>query len=135
MSSLKLISYTLNFFSLALLPDQPTNLTVTNIKSRSAEISWIDPVNTGNGSLTRFWIKLKKDNSLIQNITTDKANKYTLNNLTPYTTYEISVAVGNIHGFGEEIKTPFSTSEEGGNDTHIISIFLLYYLYCTNYFN
>ena len=120
---LKLISSALNFSSLALLPDQPTNLTVTNIKSRSAEISWIDPVNTGNGSLTRFWIKLKKDNFLIQNITTDKANKYSLNNLTPYTTYEISVAVGNIHDFGEEIKTPLLTSEEGGNETHIISTF------------
>ena len=123
-SYLKLITYTLNFFSLALLPDQPTNLTVTNIKSRSAEISWIDPVNTGNGSITRFWIKLKKDDSLIQNIiTTDKAKKYTLNNLTPYTTYEIYVAIGNIHGFGEEIKTPLSTSEEGENETNIIFTF------------
>ena len=122
-SYLKLISYTLNFFSLALLPDQPTNLTVTNIKSRSAEISWIDPVNTGNGDLTRFWIKLKKDNSLIQNITTDKVNKYTLNNLTPYTTCEISVAAGNIHGFGEETKTSLLTSEEGENEIKIISTF------------
>ena len=122
-SYLKLISSALNFFSLALLPDQPTNLTVTKIKSRSAEISWIDPVNTGNGSLTRFWIKLKKDNSLIQNITTYKVNKYTLNNLTPYTTYEISLGVGNIHGFGEEIKTPLLTSEEGENEIIIISTF------------
>ena len=119
---LKLISYTLNFFPLALLPDQPTNLTVTNIKSRSAETSWIDPVNIGNGSLTRFWIKLKKDNFL-QNITNYKVNKYTLNNLSPYTTYEISVAVGNIHGFGEETKTSLLTSEEGENKINIISTF------------
>ena len=122
-SYLKLISYTLNYFSLALLPDQPTNLTVTNIKSRSAKISWIDPVNTGNGSLTRFWIKLKKDNSLIRNITSDKVNKYTLNNLNPYTTYEISVAVGNKDGFGVETKTSFLTSEEGENEVIIISTF------------
>ena len=32
-------------FPLALLPDQPAKLTVTNVESRSAEISWIDPVN------------------------------------------------------------------------------------------
>ena len=112
-SYLKLITYILNFFSLALLPDQPTNLTINNIKSRSAEISWIDPVNTGNGHLTRFLIKHKKDNSLIQNITTDKVNKYTLSNLTPYTMHKISVAAGNIHGFGEETTTSFKTSEEG----------------------
>ena len=102
-------------FSLALVPDEPTNLTITNITSRSAEISWIDPVNTGNGSLTRFRIKLKKDNSVIQNITTNKVNKYILNNLTPYTTYEISVAAGNKHSFGEETIASFPTSEEGGN--------------------
>ena len=122
-SYLKLISYDLNFFSLAMLPDRPTNLTVTNIKSRTAEISWIDPVNTGNGSLTRFWIKLKKDNFLIGNITNDKVNKYTLKNLTPYTTYEISVAVGNKNGFGEETITSFLTSEEGENEINIISTF------------
>ena len=101
------------FFFLALLPDQPTKLTVSSIKSRSAEISWVDPVNTGEGVLTRSWIKLKKDNSIFQNTTTDKVDKYTVNNLTPYTEYEISVAVGNKHGFCEETKTSFSTLEEG----------------------
>ena len=97
----------------ALLPDQPTNLNVNNIKSRRADISWMDPDITGDGGLTRFRIKLKKDNSLIQNITTNKVNQYTLNNLIPYTTYEIAVAAGNKHGFGEETITSFSTSEEG----------------------
>jgi hypothetical protein len=86
---------------------------VTNIKSRSAEMSWLDPNNTGDGDLTEFWIKLKKENSLTQNITKDKVNQYDLDNLTPYTKYEISVAVGNKHGFGEEIITSFLTSEEG----------------------
>ena len=103
----------INLFSLALVPDQPTSVTVTTITSRGAEISWIDPVNTGDGGLLRFRIKLKKDNSLIQNITTNKVNQYTLNNLIPYTTYEITVAAGNKHGFGEEAITSFLTSEEG----------------------
>jgi hypothetical protein len=40
-------------------------------------------------------------------------NKYEINNLTPYTTYEISVAAGNYYGFGEESNTSFLTSEEG----------------------
>ena len=102
-------------FFVALLPDKPRNLTVANIMSRSAEISWLDPENTGDGDLTGFWIKLKKENSLIQNTTTNKHNKYEINNLTPYTTYEISVAAGNKHGFGEETNTFFMTSEEGKN--------------------
>ena len=83
--------------------------------SRRAEISWQDPNNTGDGDLTRFWIKLKKDNSLFQNITTDKVNKYKVDNLTPYTSYDISVAAGNKHGFGEETQTSFRTTEEGTN--------------------
>ncbi len=103
-------------FFLALLPDKPRNLTVTNIKSRSAEISWLDPENTGDGHLTGFWIKLKKDNSLILNTTTNKPNKYEINNLTPYTTYEITVIAGNKYGFGEETITWFTTSEEGKNE-------------------
>jgi hypothetical protein len=40
-------------------------------------------------------------------------NKYEINNLTPYTTYEIFVAAGNYYGFGEESNTSFLTSEEG----------------------
>jgi hypothetical protein len=50
---------------------------------------------------------------VILNITTGKVNKYEINNLTPYTTYEISVAAGNDYGFGEESNTSFLTSEEG----------------------
>ena len=109
------ISYTLISFFLARFPDKPTNLTVINIKPRIAEISWLNPNNTGDGDLTGVWIKLKRENSLTQNNTTDKVNEYELNNLKPYTTYEISVAAGNQHGFGEETITSFTTSEDGKN--------------------
>jgi hypothetical protein len=40
-------------------------------------------------------------------------NEYEINNLTPYTTYEISVAAGSDYEFGEESNTSFLTSEEG----------------------
>jgi hypothetical protein len=96
-----------------LLPDKPTNLTVTNIKSRSAEISWLDPKIRGILGISRFSIKLKKESSLILSITTGKVNEYEVNNLTPDTRYEISVAAGNYYGFGEETFTSFLTSEGG----------------------
>ena len=73
----------------------------------------MDPNNTGDGDLTGFWIQLKTENSLILNITINKDNEYDLDNLTSYTTYNISVAVGNKHGFGVETITSFLTSEEG----------------------
>ena len=100
-------------FFKGLLPDKPTNLTFTNIKSRSAEITWQAPLNTEDGSLERFLIKLTKQNSLIWSKTTGIQNTYTLDNLTPYTTYKMSVAAGNKHGFGEEIIKSFTTLEEG----------------------
>ena len=96
-----------------MLPDKPTNLTVTNITSRSAELSWLDPKNQGIYSLSRFLIKLKKENSPLLNITTGKVNEYKINNLTSYTTYEISVAAGNERGFGKETITSFLTTSEG----------------------
>ena len=103
----------------ALLPDKPPNLQVTNVKSRSAEITWQAPEDTGVGRLERFLIKLTKDNSLIWNKTTEIEYTYTLNNLTPYTTYKISVAAENQHGFGEETTESLTTPEDGKNLTHI----------------
>ena len=102
---------------LGLVPDKPRNLTVANITSTSAVISWLDPERQWNdySSLSRFFIKLKKENTLILNISTGKVNEYEFNNLTPYTTYEISVAAGNDeYGFGEDSFIAFITSEEGG---------------------
>ena len=100
-----------SFSDLVLLP---INLTVTNVKSRSAEISWQDPKDHEGFGVSRFWIKLEKENFLILNISTGKVNEYEINNLTPDTTYEISVAAEtDYYGFGEESSTSFLTSEEG----------------------
>ncbi|XP_028416861.1 uncharacterized protein LOC114541076 [Dendronephthya gigantea] len=95
-----------------LYPDQPRNITAFKIKSQSVEISWIDPENQGFTSVSRFWIKMKKDNSLILNINTGKINEYKIDKLTPYTSYEISVAAGNKDGFGEETISSFLTLED-----------------------
>ena len=101
---------------LALLPDKPSNITFTNITSRSVTVSWQDPEDEGDSKdgLTGVWIKLKKDNSLILNFTKEKVNTHEVTNLIPYTTYEISVAVRNKDGFGEGSFSSFTTSEEGG---------------------
>ena len=94
---------------------------MTNITSTSAEISWKHPQNTGGyednpAVLTAYLIELKKDNSLIRNFTTENVITYKLVNLTLYTTYEISLAAGNIYGFGEESIVLFITSEEGKHE-------------------
>ena len=97
-----------------LVPDKPRNLTVAKITPRSAAISWLDPEVQGIlYYLSRFLTKLKNENTLIWSRYTAKVNNFKLNNLTSYTTYEISVAAGNRYGFGEESVISFSTSEEG----------------------
>ncbi|CAB4031317.1 titin-like, partial, partial [Paramuricea clavata] len=96
----------------ALLPGKPTNLTVIDITSRSVEIFWLDPKEPGRFGISRFWIKLKKENSLILNVTIGKVNKYKIDNLNSYSIHAISVAAGNIIGFGEESTTLFSTTSE-----------------------
>ena len=104
------------YFSIGLIPGKPRNLTVANITSKTAVISWLDPEVGVQGFLyyaSRFFINLKKENTTILSIATGKVNKYKLYNLTSYTTYEISVAAGNYYGVGEESVTSFLTSEEG----------------------
>ena len=100
-------------FPIGITPDKPTNLTVTNITSRSAEISWLDPKGQYGYGISRYSIKLKTKYSQILSITTGKVNVYELNKLTSYTTYEVSVTAGNHNGLGEETTTSFQTSEEG----------------------
>ena len=97
---------------LVVLPDKPTNLTVTDITSKSAKISWQDSNDRGKYAPSRVWIKVKKEGSLIFNITTEKVNEYEINNLASYTTYEVFVAAGNVFGFGEEAVISFSTLSE-----------------------
>ena len=84
-----------DFYFKAKLPDKPTNLQVTHITSRSAEITWQAPQNEGDGGLDRFRIKLKKDNSLTWSNSTGNVTTYKLDKPTPYSTYKISVAAGN----------------------------------------
>ena len=89
---------------------------VTNITSRSVVISWLDPENPGHQAFSNFWIKLKKDNVPILNVTTGRVNEYILHNLTPDTAYEISLAAGSSieDRFGDVAITSFMTLPEGG---------------------
>jgi hypothetical protein len=82
--------YTFVLFPVGLVPEKPTGLTVTDITSRSAKISW--PWQFCYGC-QRYWIKLKKNNTLILNITSLIRRKI-FRTLTPYTTYEIPASFG-----------------------------------------
>jgi hypothetical protein len=95
-------------------PDKPTNLTVTNITSKSAKVSWIDPKHPGIFNVSRFRIKLEENNTLLLDIITRKVNEYQIDHLNPFTEYRISVSAGNSRGLSNEYTiTSFRTSEVG----------------------
>ena len=97
-----------------MFPDKPTKLRVTNVTSGSSKISWTDPKYKGVLNVSQFCIKVKENDSLLLDITTGKVNEYQLNNLNPFTEYEVSVTSGNSYGFSEESTiTSFRTSEVG----------------------
>ena len=120
------------FVSVGLTPDKPQGLTVTNITSRSAAISWLEARRDyhilryffrrhryrfkgryDDFRISGFLIQLKKNRTLVQNITTGKVNEYKLYKLAPHSWYEVSIAAGNHYGFGEFILASFLTFEEG----------------------
>ena len=95
-------------------PDKPRSLAMTGITSTSVKISWQSPKDWGKYRLSRFWIKIKRDSSLIRSIITPgRQYTYQINHLTPYTEYEISVAGGNDRGYEQWTISTFLTSEEG----------------------
>ena len=97
----------------AVFPDKPTNLTVISITSRSVEISWVSPKNRGYYGFSNVLIELKKDSSPILSFTTGIVNHYKIRDLSPHTTYEISVTGGNYKGFENAAIAFILTSEEG----------------------
>ena len=85
------------------------------IKSSSAELSWSDPVIETNEWVYQVRIKLKRNNELVndQKSRYTGENKYLLNDLTPFTKYEVSVAFENVNGFGESTSIMFTSGEDG----------------------
>lgn len=93
-------------------PGKPRNLTITNITSESVQISWRDPEHREQSAIVKYLIILKKDNSLITNITIMAGtNGYKIDHLTPNTKYDISITAVNYYTFGEEARASFFTSK------------------------
>ncbi|XP_028402297.1 uncharacterized protein LOC114525264 [Dendronephthya gigantea] len=95
-------------------PGRPFNLTVNKITSRSAEVSWLDPVVSSKNPVTRFWIILKHGGARVINkvIIFRGENKFSMKDLTPFTNYEVSVALANSKAYGDRVKIAFRTGEE-----------------------
>ena len=84
-------------------------------------ISWLDPENqSAYVNSSRFLIKVENENLPTWSIATGNKNEFKLNNLTPNTTYKISVSAGNRYRFGEESVISLLTSEEGECEIRVL---------------
>ena len=99
-------------------------MTIINITSSSVTFTWNPPIiDRFEKPILYYYIKIQKKFSrfLVLNIThTNKINEKEVQGLSPYTEYEISIAAGNVYGFGEERNITF-TSAEAGEQTILTS--------------
>jgi len=95
----------------AVVPSTPVNLTAAAAGSRTATVSWQEgvPINSVNPAILNFEIYL--NDSLIKSTMNTTV---VVNNLTPFTRYNINVAARNRIGISNMSKsTLFMTEEEG----------------------
>ena len=92
-------------------------MVLVKISSSSVIFSWNPPtIDRFEKNISYYHIKIQKKISrfLVLNINhTSKINEKEVQGLLPYTEYEISIAVGNVYGFGEEINVTFTSAEAG----------------------
>ena len=106
------------FFTVAVTPGKPNNVTVEVISSKTVQISWLDPVVASVEPFKDLWIVLKKEkvrtyNKIFKDV--DKEHKYNFmfKNLAPFTEYSGYVRLGNDNGYGEIVSFKFITAEAG----------------------
>ena len=92
-------------------------LPFVKITSSSVTFSWNPPViDRFETPILYYHIEIHKKISrfLVLNINhTNNINEKEVQGLSPYTEYELSIAAGNVYGFGEERNVTFTSAEAG----------------------
>ena len=92
-------------------------MVLVKISSSSVTFSWNPPIiDRFEKPISHYYIKIQKKFSgfLVLNINeTNNTNEKEVQGLSPYTEYEISIAAGNVYGFGEERNVTFTSAEAG----------------------
>lgn len=92
------------------LPKKPTNLQCSEIKSRSAKLTWLQLYDTEEEKPTRYRINVKPPQ--LDPITIDGTSlEHTLTGLQPGETYRVSIAAENSSGLGvDSDEVPLQTT-------------------------
>lgn len=120
--------YTPQYFTCTAPSGPPINVRLTAILARSITLSWNLPLPGDlNGVLTGYTVKVENTDSGDTNLFTTTETVYTVDTLTPYQNYNISVAASTVVGRGPfSASTSVVTPEDGKNlYEHIIPMIIL----------
>lgn len=88
----------------AVLPDAPTDLTVSEVTKSSFKLNWKTPANDGGAYINNFSVELSRDNGatwVSPKVTESNSQEYTVFGAAPGTTYLVRIAAINKVGRGE----------------------------------
>ena len=92
----------------------PLNLMVTASGSRALQLSWDPPEeDKQNGEITGYQVEWSIATSSNVEIVSGGITSFTVENLTPFTTYNCSVSSSNVAGNGPKAYMTGTTAEEG----------------------
>jgi hypothetical protein len=101
-----------------------TNVTISNVGTTSARVSWIEPNNNGGSAITGYKYEVKtSDGKIVANGTTE-ADKFvaTVNGLNLYTDYTVTVYATNKKGDSNGAVIGFKTLAERPNAPEIKTV-------------
>jgi len=96
----------------AVLPNVPTDLTVSDVTKSSFKLGWKTPVDDGGAYITNFSVELSRDNGVTwvsPKVTETNSQEYTVFGTAPGTTYLVRIAAVNKVGRSDYLSGSVTT--------------------------
>ena len=113
---------------LTVRPTAPVNVMVTDLSATSVRLSWEQPIDDGGTPITNYIITYHSNADDHMSINTDDIQLMRqLDNLAPFTAYQLQVNAENIAGIGPASMTVNVTTLVGGT-YNCMCLFLCVYV-------
>ena len=111
-------------------PTAPVHVTVANVSSTSVQLLWQQPLDDGGAPLTNYLITYHSSAEDHMTISTNNAEvtSVQLDDLAPYTAYQIQVSAENLVGIGPPSDTVNVMTLIGGT---YVCVYVRSYYKCT----
>lgn len=97
--------------TLATVPSAPSNLTITDMQSTSAVISWVAPADLGGLNLTDYKVETSRDGQTWSVVPKPSSTSRTLklSGLSPGSQYQLRISAVNLVGSGAQLTGSLTT--------------------------